>query len=56
LRAGPPKSWRAGWTAAAVLEAEKKFRMVKSYRERKELAGKLSRGFGMHSTPQQEVA
>jgi putative transposase len=55
------KRWQGGdhiarWTAAGLLEAEKKFRKVKGYRELKELAGKLSRGFGMHSTPQQQVA
>lgn len=41
------KGWQGGdhivgWTAAAVLEAEKKFRKVKGYRELKELGEKLS--------------
>jgi transposase-like protein len=51
------KRWQGGdhiarWTAAGLLEAEKKFRRVKGYRELKELAGKLN----PHSTPQQQVA
>ncbi|MGH9555708.1 MAG: IS256 family transposase [Terriglobales bacterium] len=51
------KRWQAGdhvarWTAAGLVEAEKKFRKVKGYRELKELAGKLN----PHSTPQQQVA
>jgi transposase-like protein len=51
------KRWQGGdhltrWTAAGLLEAEKKFRKVKGYRELKELAGKLN----PHSTPQQQVA
>jgi len=42
------KRWQGGdhiarWTAAGLLEAEKKFRRVKGYRELKELAAKLSR-------------
>jgi transposase-like protein len=41
------KRWQGGdhiarWTAAGLLEAEKKFRKVKGYRELKELAGKLN--------------
>jgi len=43
---------RVRWAAAGLLEAEKKFRKVKGYRELKELAAKLNR----HSTPQQQVA
>jgi transposase-like protein len=51
------KRWQGGdhiarWTAAGLLEAEKKFRKVKGYRELKELARKLN----PHSTPQQQVA
>jgi putative transposase len=51
------KRWQGGdhsarWTAAGLLEAEKKFRKLKGYRELKELAGKLN----PHSTPQQQVA
>lgn len=51
------KRWQVGdhvarWTAAGLLEAEKKFRKVKGYRELKELAGKLN----PRSTPQQQVA
>lgn len=51
------KRWQGGdhltrWTAAGLLEAEKKFRKVKGYRELKELAEKLN----PHSTPQQQVA
>ena len=51
------KRWQGGdhiarWTAAGLLEAEKKFRKVKGYRELKELAAKLN----PHSTPQQQVA
>jgi putative transposase len=51
------KRWQGGdhiarWTAAGLLEAEKKFRKVKGYRELKELAGKLN----PHSIPQQQVA
>jgi hypothetical protein len=51
------KRWQSGdhlarWTAAGLLEAEKKFRKVKGYRELKELAAKLN----PHSTPQQQVA
>jgi hypothetical protein len=42
----------ARWTAAGMLEAEKKFRKVKGYRELKELAQKLN----PHWTPQQQVA
>jgi putative transposase len=42
----------ARWAAAGLLEAEKKFRKVKGYRELKELATKLN----PHSTPQQQVA
>jgi len=42
------KPWQGGddiarWTAAGLLEAEKKFRRVKGYRDLKELAAKLSR-------------
>ncbi|HLH54508.1 MAG TPA: hypothetical protein VKY92_12910 [Verrucomicrobiae bacterium] len=51
------KRWHGGdqllrWTAAGLLEAEKKFRQVKGYRELKELAAKPN----PHSTPQQQVA
>jgi transposase-like protein len=51
------KRWQGGdhlarWTAAGLLEAEKKFRRVKGYRELQELAAKLN----PHSTPQQQVA
>jgi transposase-like protein len=51
------KRWQGGdhlarWTAAGLLEAEKKFRKVKGYRELQELAQKLN----PHSTPQQQVA
>jgi len=51
------KRWQRGdhiarWTAAGLLEAQKKFRKVKGYRELKELARKLN----PHSTPQQQVA
>lgn len=51
------KRWQGGdhiarWTAAGLLEAEKKFRKVKGYRELQELAAKLN----PHSTPQQQVA
>jgi transposase-like protein len=51
------KRWQGGdhrvrWAAAGLLEAEKKFRKVKGYRELKELAAKLN----PHSTPQQQVA
>ena len=51
------KRWQGGdhiarWTAAGLLEAEKKFRKVRGYRELKELAGKLN----PRSTPQQQVA
>jgi len=51
------KRWQGGdhiarWTAAGLLEAEKKFRKVKGYRELKELARKLN----SHLTPQQTVA
>jgi hypothetical protein len=51
------KRWRGGdhlarWTAAGLLEAEKKFRKVKGYRELTALAGKLN----PHSPPQQQVA
>jgi transposase-like protein len=43
------KRWQGGdhiarWTAAGLLEAEKKFRKVKGYRELKELAEKLNPG------------
>lgn len=46
------KRWQGGdhlarWTAAGLLEAEKKFRKVKGYRELKELAQKLNPG--LHS-------
>ncbi len=55
--AGNVKRWQGGdhrmrWAAAGLLEAEKKFRKVKGYRELKELAKKLN----PHSTPQQQVA
>ena len=58
------KRWQGGdhlarWTAAGLLEAEKKFRKVKGYRELKELAAKLNPPAGTgssHSTPQQQVA
>ncbi len=51
------KRWQGGdhiarWTATGLLEAEKKFRKVKGYRELKELTAKLN----PHSTPQQQVA
>ncbi len=51
------KRWQGGdhiarWTAAGLLEAERKFRKVRGYRELKELAQKLN----PHSTPQQQVA
>src|SRR3990170_1811277 len=51
------KRWQGGdhiarWTAAGLLEAEKKFRKVRGYRELKELAGKLN----PRSTPQQQGA
>jgi putative transposase len=51
------KRWQGGdhvarWTAAGLLEAEKKFRRVKGYRELPELARKLNPG--LHS--QQQVA
>lgn len=51
------KRWQGGdhvarWTAAGLLEAEKKFRRVKGYRELPELARKLDPG--LHS--QQQVA
>ena len=51
------KRWQGGdhiarWTATGLLEAEKKFRKVKGYRQLKELAQKLN----PHSTPQQQVA
>jgi len=41
------KRWRGGdhiarWTAAGLLEAKKKFRKVKGYRELEGLAGKLN--------------
>jgi len=41
------KRWQGGdhiarWTAAGLLEAEKKFRKVKGYRELKELERKLN--------------
>jgi len=42
----------ARWTAAGLLEAKKKLRKVKGYRELGELARKLN----PHSTPQQQVA
>jgi transposase-like protein len=53
----PQADWQGGdhiarWTAAGLLEAEKKFRKVKGYRELKELAQKLN----PHSTPRQQVA
>lgn len=51
------KRWQGGdhiarWTAAGLLEAERKFRKVRGYRELQELAKKLN----PHSTPQQQVA
>ena len=51
------KRWRGGthiarWTAAGLLEAERKFRRVKGYRELPELARKLN--LGLHS--QEQVA
>ncbi len=51
------KRWQAGdhvarWTATGLLEAEKKFRKLKGYREVEGLARKLN----PHSTPQQQVA
>jgi transposase-like protein len=51
------KRWQGGdhiarWAAAGLLEAEKKFRKVRGYRELQELAKKLN----PHSTPQQQVA
>ena len=51
------KRWLGGdhiarWAAAGLLEAEKKFRKVRGYRELKELAQKLN----PRSTPQQQVA
>ena len=51
------KRWQGGdhiarWTAAGLLEAEKKFRKVKGYRELKELKEKLNPG--LHS--QEQVA
>jgi hypothetical protein len=49
----------ARWTAAGLLEAEKKFRKVKGYRELKELAAKLNASaekLNPHSTPRQQVA
>jgi transposase-like protein len=51
------KRWQDGdhiarWTAAGLLEAEKKFRKVRGYRELGELARKLN----PRSTPQQQVA
>jgi len=42
----------ARWTAVVVLEAEKKLRKMKGYRELKKLAGKLN----PHSPPQEKVA
>ena len=49
------KRWRGGahiarWTAAGLVEAEKKFRRVKGYRELTELARKLNPG--LHSAQQ----
>ena len=49
------KRWQGGdhlarWAAAGLLEAEKKFRKVKGYRELKELAEKLNPG--LHSQVQ----
>jgi hypothetical protein len=41
---------RVRWAAAGLLEAEKKFRKVKGYRELKELAAKLN--LGLHSQAQ----
>lgn len=51
------KRWQGGdhiarWAAAGLVEAEKKFRKVRGYRELQELAKKLN----PHSTPQQQVA
>ena len=51
------KRWQGGdhiarWTAAGLVEAEKKFRKVRGYRELGELARKLN----PRSTPQQQVA
>ncbi len=51
------KRWQGGdhiarWTAAGLLEGEKKFRKVKGYRE----LGELGRKLNPHSTPQQQVA
>jgi transposase-like protein len=51
------KRWQCGdhvarWTAAGLLEAERKFRKVRGYRELGELAHKLN----PRSTPQQQVA
>ena len=51
------KRWHGGehiarWTAAGLVEAEKKFRRVRGYRELKELDAKLN----PRSTPQQQVA
>jgi putative transposase len=51
------KRWQGGdhiarWAAAGLLEAERKFRKVRGYRELPELARKLN----PHSTPQQQVA
>jgi len=43
---------RARWAVAGLLEAEKKFRKVRGYRELEELARKLN----PHSTPHQQVA
>lgn len=43
---------RARWAAAGLLEAEKKFRKVRGYRELEELTRKLN----PHSTSQQQVA
>ena len=49
------KRWQSGdhiarWTAAALVEAEKKFHRVKGYRELLELAKKLNPG--LHSQAQ----
>jgi hypothetical protein len=55
----PGGDHRARWTAAGLLEAEKKFRKGKGYRELKELAAKLSawhEWLNPHSTPQPQVA
>lgn len=51
------KRWQGGdhrvrWAAAGLLEAEKKFRKVKGYRELVELARKLN----PQSTSQEKVA